>query len=71
VAIAWSRGHRVGVDIESFHRLDDWMPVAERVFSAAELRSLYGLPEAVRRATFFNAWTCKEAYLKATGERLE
>ena len=70
VAIAWSRGRRVGVDIESFHRLDDWMPVAERVFSPAELRDLYGLPEALRRAAFFKAWTCKEAYLKATGEGL-
>jgi len=70
VAIAWSRGRRVGVDIESFHRLDDWMPVAERVLSTAELRNLYGLPEPLRRAAFFKAWTCKEAYLKATGEGL-
>jgi 4'-phosphopantetheinyl transferase len=70
VAIAFSRDRRIGVDIESHQRLDDWPAVADRVFSAAELTTLYGLPESVRRAAFFKGWTCKEAYLKATGDGL-
>jgi 4'-phosphopantetheinyl transferase len=70
VAIVLSRGRRVGVDIESFHRLEDWPAVAERIFSPSELTSLHSMPVGVRRAAFFRGWTSKEAYLKATGDGL-
>jgi len=70
VAIALTRGREVGVDLESMHRLIDWPSVAAHVFSAHELRELRSLPEPAQKEAFFKGWTCKEAYLKATGEGL-
>jgi 4'-phosphopantetheinyl transferase len=70
VAIALVRGREVGVDIESLHRLDDWLLMARRIFSPRELGELRSLPEPQQRKAFFNGWTRKEAYLKATGEGL-
>ena len=45
--------------------------VAERFFAPAEHAALLALPATERRQGFFNAWTRKEAYLKATGEGLQ
>jgi 4'-phosphopantetheinyl transferase len=70
VAIALARGREVGVDIESIQRLDDWPLLAGRIFSPRELGELKSIPEPQRRVAFFNGWTRKEAYLKATGEGL-
>jgi 4'-phosphopantetheinyl transferase len=69
VAVALSH-RRVGIDIESSHRQNDWLSMAEHIFSRNELRELYALPEVHRRKAFFKGWTSKEAYLKATGEGL-
>jgi 4'-phosphopantetheinyl transferase len=70
VAVALARGREVGVDIESIQRLDDWPLLASRIFSPRELGELKSIPEPQQRAAFFNGWTRKEAYLKATGEGL-
>jgi 4'-phosphopantetheinyl transferase len=70
VAIALARGREVGVDLESIHRLDNWPLLAERIFSPRELYELRSLPKPQQREAFFNGWTRKEAYLKATGEGL-
>jgi 4'-phosphopantetheinyl transferase len=70
VAIALARGREVGVDLESIHRLDDWPLLADRIFSPRELCELRSLPKPQQRGAFFNGWTRKEAYLKATGEGL-
>lgn len=70
VAIALARGREVGVDIESVRQLDDWPRLAERIFSPHELCELYSLPKQQQPQAFFNGWTRKEAYLKATGEGL-
>lgn len=70
VAIALARGREVGVDVESIHRLEDWSLLAERIFSSRELCELRALPKTQQRDAFFNGWTRKEAYLKATGEGL-
>jgi 4'-phosphopantetheinyl transferase len=70
VAIALARGREVGVDIESIQRLDDWFLPAGRIFSPRELGELFSLPKPQQREAFFNGWTRKEAYLKATGEGL-
>lgn len=70
VAIALAREREVGVDLESIHRLDDWPLLAGRIFSPRELRELRSLPKPQQREAFFNGWTQKEAYLKATGEGL-
>lgn len=70
VAIVLARGRKVGVDIESMQRLDDWMILAGRIFSPRELDELFSLPKPQQQKAFFNGWTRKEAYLKATGEGL-
>lgn len=61
----------VGVDIEwTGRRLDQPEQIAERYFSQAEREALRHLPEAQKRQGFFNAWTRKEAYIKARGKGL-
>lgn len=66
----FTRGHRIGVDIEhlrSDFRTDE---IAERFFSFAEREALRKIPEARRHESFFRIWTRKEAYIKALGEGL-
>lgn len=70
VAVAMARGREVGVDIESIHSVDDWSLLTGRIFSGRELAELNALPASRQRQAFFNGWTRKEAYLKATGEGL-
>jgi 4'-phosphopantetheinyl transferase len=70
VAIALTRGREVGVDIEWMHPLADWRQLAGRIFSPREQETLFALPESQQSAAFFNGWTRKEAWLKATGEGL-
>jgi 4'-phosphopantetheinyl transferase len=59
----------VGVDVElpRRRRTDD---IARRFFAPGEQERLFALPDAERFEAFFRLWTCKEAFLKATGEGL-
>jgi 4'-phosphopantetheinyl transferase len=69
VAIALCRGRKTGLDIESMGSLsDDWPRAAERVLTPGEWKWINALAESDRSAAFYQMWTCKEAYLKATGE---
>jgi 4'-phosphopantetheinyl transferase len=70
LVIALSEGRSVGVDIERVRCEMDWLPVARRCFSSEELESLLTLPVEQRVSDFFKVWTCKEAFLKATGQGL-
>jgi 4'-phosphopantetheinyl transferase len=65
---AFSRACPVGVDVERMRRMHDAESIAERFFSARETTLLKSLPEAEKQTGFFNLWTRKEAWLKATGE---
>ncbi|MEZ5420293.1 MAG: 4'-phosphopantetheinyl transferase superfamily protein [Vicinamibacterales bacterium] len=67
VALAITRGHRVGVDVERADRFAVMDGVAERHFAAAEVRDLLALPAHLRPRAFFEYWTLKEAYIKARG----
>jgi 4'-phosphopantetheinyl transferase len=58
----------VGIDVEHIRVLKDAEELVERFFSVAEASALKMLPDSVRPAAFFNLWTRKEAWLKATGE---
>ena len=60
----------VGVDLERVVDLPDAELVAREYFSASEREALEALPPDQRAAAFFNCWTRKEAYLKATSEGL-
>jgi 4'-phosphopantetheinyl transferase len=66
--LAVTRSCAVGVDVERLRPLDDADVMAEQFFSACESSKLKELPNAKKSAAFFNLWTRKEAWLKATGE---
>ncbi len=68
---ALTLSREVGVDIEwTGRRLDQPEQIAERYFSLAERAALRNLPDERKRQGFFNAWTRKEAYIKARGQGL-
>lgn len=65
--IALTVGRRIGVDIEQIDSSVQTLKLAQRFFSPREASELVALPEAIQLAGFYRGWTCKEAYLKATG----
>ena len=58
----------VGIDVELIRPINDASGIADRFFSPRESRSLAAWPPAQKSAAFFNLWTRKEAWLKATGQ---
>lgn len=64
-AIAWNR--EIGVDLERVRPLNETKAIAARFFSSREIEAIQKLPGGQRIQGFFNCWTRKEAYLKATG----
>jgi 4'-phosphopantetheinyl transferase len=66
--VAVTRLGDVGVDVEQLRPVRDADGIAERFFSPAEKAGLQTLPARQKSAAFFNLWTRKEAWLKATGE---
>jgi 4'-phosphopantetheinyl transferase len=67
---AIARGRSLGVDVERVEEKRSLEKIAARFFSSDECAALKRLPEDQRPAGFYNAWTRKEAYIKATGEGL-
>jgi 4'-phosphopantetheinyl transferase len=65
--IAVARGIELGVDLEQHRPMTDAEDLAKNYFSAAEISELAGLPPTLKVAGFFNGWTRKEAFIKATG----
>jgi 4'-phosphopantetheinyl transferase len=61
---------RVGVDVEQLRDMPNALAIARRFFSPREVAALKRLPEDERRHGFFNAWTRKEALIKAVGAGL-
>ncbi|MGH3607910.1 MAG: 4'-phosphopantetheinyl transferase family protein [Pseudonocardiaceae bacterium] len=59
-------GREVGIDVEKI-RGDVPFDVVRRYFSRAEQDALAALPPGQQLRGFFEAWTRKEAYVKATG----
>jgi 4'-phosphopantetheinyl transferase len=68
--VAVARGRRVGVDLEQLRPLGDIEALARHTFAPGELARLRALPREQWTEGFFNAWTRKEAYLKALGTGL-
>lgn len=60
-------GGDVGIDVELIRILPDRDELARRNFSPGEQAEYFALPEAQRTEAFFNAWTRKEAFIKALG----
>lgn len=65
-AISWR--HDLGIDIERLRADYGGEDIARRFFSSGEVRRLLRLAPPARPRGFYNAWTRKEAMLKARGE---
>jgi len=63
-----SRDRPIGVDVETVRPMENSLQLAKRFFCSSEYDLLtQAIPEE-RDKLFFQLWTAKEAYLKATGE---
>ncbi len=62
--------HLIGVDIEHQRAMPDALKIAQRFFSAREYKMLEQVSIEQQPKLFFQFWTAKEAYLKATGTGL-
>jgi 4'-phosphopantetheinyl transferase len=58
----------VGIDLERVRELQDADELVNRFFSRRENLEYQHLEPALKPQAFFNLWTRKEAFLKATGE---
>jgi len=61
---------RIGIDIEYLRSATDIEGIASRFFAAKESEIINNLVGKKQQQAFFQIWTAKEAYLKATGEGL-
>lgn len=60
----------IGIDLEYIRQTSDIENLAKRFFLPQEYELIKSLPDAQKQQIFFRYWTCKEAYLKATGDGL-
>ena len=59
--------NNIGVDIEETDRSINVNDLAKQIFSESDLKSFMQLSDENKLIGFFNAWTCKEAFIKAIG----
>lgn len=67
VLYAVRRDRPVGIDIQHICPVEA-LQLAQRFFCTSEYLAIQSLSPEQQQVAFFNAWTRKEAYLKATGE---
>jgi len=67
---AFARGRDIGVDVEWMNPRVDIASLAKRFFSAWEYTQFTSVPGVSKSQAFYNAWTRKEAFIKALGEGL-
>ncbi len=67
---AFSGDSEIGIDIEQVRDIPHMEQIFGRFFSPRENEVFHTLPESQRQEAFFNCWTRKEAFIKATGEGL-
>lgn len=70
ILLAFHPARPVGVDVERQRPGLDWLPIARRVLSAADVEWIAALPAETGAAAFLEAWCRLEARLKASGEGL-
>ncbi|GHO91995.1 4'-phosphopantetheinyl transferase [Reticulibacter mediterranei] len=68
--LAFTRDRNVGVDIEYMRPDVEFEQLAQHFFSPTECAVLLDVVPVLRKETFYNCWTRKEAYIKARGEGL-
>lgn len=71
VVYAFAVERNLGIDVEQIRADAAGDAIARRYFSAREIDDLRSLPEGAKLEGFFNCWTRKEAFLKATGMGLQ
>ena len=62
--------NQIGVDLEYIRTMSDLESLAKRFFSPREYEHLRLISLEEQQQIFFRYWTCKEAYVKATGDGL-
>ncbi|HEY9647774.1 MAG TPA: 4'-phosphopantetheinyl transferase superfamily protein, partial [Chroococcidiopsis sp.] len=67
---AIGQDRRIGIDIEQIRPMPTADRLAQRFFSSREHAHLQTLDAPTQQRDFFRYWTCKEAYVKATGDGL-
>jgi 4'-phosphopantetheinyl transferase len=65
-----TQGRAIGVDIEYIRDISEIEQIVEQFFSTKENDLFRTLPENLKKETFFNCWTRKEAFVKAVGDGL-
>ena len=65
-----SLNNSIGVDLECISSKTDVVSLAQRFFSPSEFAVIESVSPEQQQQLFFRYWTCKEAYLKATGTGL-
>ena len=60
----------VGIDVERVTRPTDWRAIALRYFAPEEVAQIDAETDENRPGCFFDFWTLKEAFVKATGAGL-
>ena len=68
--IALTKKDIIGIDVEVINRKIEIENIAKHFFAKGEIDCLMSLPKAQRHEAFFNCWTRKEAFIKATGDGL-
>lgn len=67
---AFSRTHRLGIDVERIRPLPDFRAILHGHFHPKETAAIQRLPVSEQQQAFFQLWTGKEAFVKGTGEGL-
>ena len=57
----------IGVDLEQVREMPTMLAIAKRFLMRSEYEAIERVSEELQSQRFFGYWTCKEAYLKATG----
>ena len=66
--LAVTRSRAVGIDLEQITQEVELDKIARRICSDREFAAINRCPSEKRSQVFFNAWTRKEAFIKATGK---
>jgi 4'-phosphopantetheinyl transferase len=70
VLYAFTRDRKIGIDLEYLRPIPELDQIIQQFFSVSETAAIRSLPNNQKQLAFFQTWTCKEAYLKATGTGL-
>jgi 4'-phosphopantetheinyl transferase len=68
--VAISLCEDVGIDIEYWRTIDNIDGLVKRNFSDTEKRQWLSVDKEQQEEKFFNLWSCKESFIKATGRGL-